>query len=61
MSQFFARTFQNDPDTDSEVANYQPYLSLHDNGHITSNPYEDHLHRESLSPPGPNAIKKLQP
>ena len=52
MSQYFGRPFQADPDMmDTEVANYQPYLSLHDNGHITSNPYEDHLQREALSPP----------
>ena len=56
MSQYFGRIdlnrpFPNDQDIDLEVANYQPYLSLHDNGHITSNPYEDHLRRDPESHP----------
>jgi hypothetical protein len=37
-------------DLEDEVSNYQPYLCLNENGHITSNPYDD-LRRESLSPP----------
>ena len=44
------QNFQDDQDAEDEVANYQPYLCLNENGHIISNPYDD-LRRESLSPP----------
>jgi hypothetical protein len=51
ISQYLSRPFPNLAEaeaSEADFANYQSYLC---NGHVTSNPFEDRLQRESLSPP----------